>query len=253
MSNEALGHVWRYAPQKGPQFLVLIAIADIVNDANDNEIWFSLANLGKKCRLARSTVAEAIKELENDGWLTRISSHPGETVRYQFQFVEGEAIWNSRNLSATRTPPVRLADTPYPRGGHNTNINQTKTNDDSDESPKPLLGHEVQFLMKAYFENFAGELQPARNQMAGQLRDALKQMSYEALKPLVISLAIEGQLVTRNTLIIAAQKSKAPAAKATPTPPKFDPAEYERPDAVPMPSNFRDMFKKVSSGDVSAE
>ena len=68
MSNEALGHVWRYSPHDGPAFLVLIAIADVVNDQNDNRVWFSLANLGLKCRLARSTVANAVKKLEKEGY-----------------------------------------------------------------------------------------------------------------------------------------------------------------------------------------
>jgi DNA-binding MarR family transcriptional regulator len=247
MSNEALGHVWRYAPQKGPQFLVLIAIADIVNDANDNEIWFSLANLGKKCRLARSTVAEAIKELETDGWLIRVSSNPGETVRYQFQFVEGEAIWNSRNLSATRTPPVRRTDTTNPQGGHNTNINQIKTNGNNPD------GLQIKELMKIYFENYTGDLEPARPQIAGQLQQALKQIPYEKLEPLVRQVAIDGQVVTRNTLVFAQNRLTAKPVQATPTPPKYDPTEFENPDAVPMPANFREMLRKAADATISPE
>lgn len=247
MSNEALGHVWRYAPQRGPSFLVLIAIADIVNDANENEIWFSLANLGKKCRLARSTVAEAIKELENDGWLVRVASKPGQTVRYQFQFVEGEAVWNSRNQSATRTGGVRSADRGSPQGGHNTNININKTNgaDDSKESPKmDSNGLQIKELIQMYFDNYTGDLEPSRGQLAGQLQQAIKQIPFDKLQPLVVRVALDGQTISRNTLIYAQNKLQVKPAQPTWTPDKFDPAEFDRPDAVPMPEEVKQLIKQ---------
>jgi hypothetical protein len=96
--------------------------------------------------------------------------------------------------------------------------------------------------MAIYFENFTGDIKPARPQMAGQLAQILKEVSYEKIAPLVKQVAIEGQVVTRNTLIQAARKF-APIA-ATQVPVRFDPKEMENPHAIPMPSYVRDALRK---------
>ena len=96
--------------------------------------------------------------------------------------------------------------------------------------------------MAIYFENFTGDIKPARPQMAGQLANILKEVSYEKVAPLVKQVAIDGQVVTRNTLIQAARKSVS--APATRVPDKFDPKEMENPKAVPMPDYVRDALRK---------
>lgn len=103
-------------------------------------------------------------------------------------------------------------------------------------------GQQIQQLMAIYFENFTGDIKPARPQMAGHLAQILKEVSYEKIAPLVKQVAIEGQVVTRNTLIQAARKS-APTA-ATPAPERFKPEEHENPKAVPMPDYVRDALRK---------
>ena len=111
----------------------------------------------------------------------------------------------------------------------------------------------VKNLMAKFFENFTGELEPSRGQIAGQLQQALKQIPYEKLEPLVIQVALDGQVITRNTLIFAQNRLTEKPKQVTPMRPKFDPAEFENPDAKPMPNNFRDMVKKASEADLSAE
>ena len=112
-------------------------------------------------------------------------------------------------------------------------------------------GSQIKELMQVYFENFTGELEPGRGQIAGQLQQAIKQIPFEKLRELVIKVALDGQIVTRNTLIYAAKQPKP--APATPTPPKFDPAEYERPDAKPMSSEVRDAILKGIGRDIRGE
>lgn len=112
-------------------------------------------------------------------------------------------------------------------------------------------GLQVKELIKIYFDNFSGELEPSRGQLAGQIQQALKQIPYEKLEVLVKQVAIEGQTISRNTLVFA--QSKLQPKPSTPSRPKFDPAEFENPNAVPMPSNFRDMVKNLSNGIVSPE
>ena len=96
--------------------------------------------------------------------------------------------------------------------------------------------------MAIYFENFTGDIKPARPQMAGHSAQILKEVSYEKIAPLVKQVAIEGQVVTRNTLIQAARKS-APTP-ATNVPKAFNPKDLENPQAIPMPDYVRDALRK---------
>jgi hypothetical protein len=96
--------------------------------------------------------------------------------------------------------------------------------------------------MAIYFENFTGDIKPARPQMAGQLAQILKEVAYEKIAPLVKQVAIEGQVVTRNTLIQAARKS-APTP-ATRVPDKFVAEDLTNRKAVPMPDYVRDALRK---------
>lgn len=107
-------------------------------------------------------------------------------------------------------------------------------------------GQQIQQLMAIYFENFTGDIKPARPQMAGQLALILKETTYEKIAPLVKQVAIEGQIVTRNTLIQAARKS--PPKPPTPTPETFRPEEHRNAEAIPMPAYVRDALKRKSYG-----
>ena len=109
-------------------------------------------------------------------------------------------------------------------------------------SDQPSQGQQIQQLMAIYFENFTGDIKPARPQMAGHLAQILKEVSYEKIAPLVKQVAIEGQVVTRNTLIQAARKS-APTA-ATNVPERFKAEDMANPKAVPMPDYVREALRK---------
>lgn len=109
-------------------------------------------------------------------------------------------------------------------------------------SDQTSQGKQIQELMKIYFDNFTGDIKPARPQMAGQLAQILKEVSYEKIAPLVKQVAIEAQVVTRNTLIQAARKSVA--APPTRIPDRFKAEELENPTAVPMPDYVRDALRK---------
>lgn len=107
---------------------------------------------------------------------------------------------------------------------------------------KPSQGKQIQALMQIYFDNFTGEIPPSRGQMAGQLALILKEVSYEKIEPLVKQVAIEGQIVTRNTLIQANRKSAPPPP--TKIPERFQPDEMTNHKAVPMPDYVREVLKK---------
>ena len=101
-------------------------------------------------------------------------------------------------------------------------------------------GDAIHNLMKIYFDNFSGTLQPARGQTAGQLQSALQQIPYEELLPAVKQVAIEGQIISRNTLIQVLRRVKS---EPTPMPPRF--SEADRPKGIPMPDYLKDLVKRI--------
>jgi len=109
-------------------------------------------------------------------------------------------------------------------------------------SDQTSQGQQIQQLMAIYFENFTGDIKPARPQMAGQLAQILKEVAYEKIAPLVKQVATEGQVVTRNTLIQAARKSAPTPATNIPKP--FKSEDMENRNAVPMPDYVRDALRK---------
>jgi len=141
VSSEALGHAWRYSPHKNATFLALIAIADIVNDQNDNQFWMSHKRLADKTRLGISSIKTALIELEKTGWLFRVSEVFGETVRYRFIFDDKRAVvFDSRVVNNQLGGSQNLA-----RGsskfGYNTNItknNYSSSNSEKTPTPPPF-------------------------------------------------------------------------------------------------------------------
>lgn len=244
MSSEALGHVWRYSPHRGPTFLVLVAIADLVNDANENEFWMSTTNLAMKTRMARSTVSGALKEIEESGWIRRKESQKGKTVRYVFVLDDDRpVVWNSRNLSASRTPtypaggqvPVRNTDTTCPSPGHNT-----KT--------KPNTNGAVFELTKTYFDNLVADVKPSGKMIAGQIAQALKSVNEDRLRQLVTIVAKSGVPVTPGTLMVAEKQLREMSPNVpTPQPALYDRREYEemKAKAVPMPAHLKEELRKA--------
>lgn len=86
MSAEATGWVWRHSPYRGAELLVHLAIADVVNDAHDNELWMSTAALAHKARVSRSTVTAALAQMVAAGFL-RVLEAGGDhrrPTRYRF-------------------------------------------------------------------------------------------------------------------------------------------------------------------------
>lgn len=110
MSNEAQGYVDRYSPYRGAVFAVHRAIADTVNDVNDNRFWMSLTKLSKKARVDRKTAGTAVQRLTDDGFL-RCEKPPiineGPTGRpgcYQFLFPRVAVVFDSRGDALDLAP-----------------------------------------------------------------------------------------------------------------------------------------------------
>lgn len=67
--------------------LVALSVADVVNDANDNEFYGSVKRLAAKVALSRETVGLAMKHLVDVGVLEHLEDRPGGTTRYRWHGV----------------------------------------------------------------------------------------------------------------------------------------------------------------------
>lgn len=105
------------------------------------------------------------------------------------------------------------------------------------------IEEELKRLLALYFENFAGAVAPAESSAAFHLRTVLKETTYANLEPLVISVAKDGMVLTRNSLLIARNKKTAPPQKPTPTPPPYQDPDYH--GAVPMPAYVREELNRA--------
>lgn len=87
MSAEAVGWVFRHSPYRGVALNVHLAIADSVNDQNDNELWMSFSRLATKARTDRKGVRRAVDAMLADGHLVILEDHrddnAGRPSRYR--------------------------------------------------------------------------------------------------------------------------------------------------------------------------
>jgi hypothetical protein len=65
---------------------VLLAVADVVNDAHGNVFWMTSTNLGNKVRMHPTNVRRHLKELVEDGWLTVLEPGGGNGKATKFRF-----------------------------------------------------------------------------------------------------------------------------------------------------------------------
>jgi hypothetical protein len=115
------------------------------------------------------------------------------------------------------------------------------------------INQQVAELIKVYFRNYTGDIQPARGQMAGQLQGILKETTFEKVLPLVEAVALDGMPLSRATLLLAAKKLKTPAEQPTNIPPRFRADELENPFAIPMPQYVREVLNRPRTTPIETE
>ena len=132
MSADATGHAFRHAPFNGSTLIVLLAIADTVNDQNDNDFWMGFGRLATKCRMHRNTVRMAVLELVETGWLDCIRlSEGGYPSRYRFLFDDTrEVIYEARKPRSARVTDASLptTDSRHPRESLAPSTRATRAN-----------------------------------------------------------------------------------------------------------------------------
>ena len=136
-------------------------------------------------------------------------------------------------------------------GGSDKNDILTKVNNYiKDTEPK---GSAVQRLVALYVDNYVGEFPPNAAETGKNLKRLLEAgHTAERLAELIPGIASSGRKISQGTLSFeASQQAPKPADAPTPTPPRFDPSEYQKGD--PMPANIRELVrlarKNATEGD----
>ncbi len=109
VSAEATGWVWRNSPYRGSERLVHLAIADVVNDAHNNEFWMSSYGLAEKAGVSRSTVVRVLKDMSKRGLMELVES--GQATRRPSRYRLTSAMANLASstiglASANMSPPL---------------------------------------------------------------------------------------------------------------------------------------------------
>lgn len=190
----------------------------------------SAEDLADKSTDGRTAVLSGLEELRTLGYIV--------TTRKQ----GADGKWTTESLvfdTPQKLPKSGFPTSVFPTSGNPTPLEEPSKNKHKEEPN----GSVVRDLMKLYYENFTGELEMNRGQAAGQIQAALKQTTPEKLAPAIKQVAIEGKVLSRNTLIQAMSKFTTPP---TPQPSTFDREAYEKAKAkaVPMPENFKNLFKQ---------
>ncbi len=109
MSVQASSECWGNMEGLTPaQMVVLLAIADVVNDMHENQFWASSSSLARKVGMDSGNVRHRLQELTGLGWITVLTERAGRPTRYEWMGAR------RRNAGARRehTPPASTAHTP---------------------------------------------------------------------------------------------------------------------------------------------
>ncbi len=103
MSAQAVGRVWERSTYSGARLVVLLAVADVVNDTYDHRFWMTVAELAKKARTSENTARTAMQAFVEDGWLEVVEGSRGRRPN-EYRFSAPEVTLQS--LEGTANPPI---------------------------------------------------------------------------------------------------------------------------------------------------
>lgn len=102
MSAQAVGAVWDRAPYTGGKLLVLLAVADVVNDTYNHRFWMTVGELAKKARVSPNTARAAVQQFVEDGWLEVVAESKGRTPN-EYRFTP-----TLQSSEGSANPPIRV-------------------------------------------------------------------------------------------------------------------------------------------------
>ena len=195
--------------------------------------------LAKDSKEGRTAILSGLQELRDLGYIvtqrTQLENGQFETISmvYDLPYISPESGF----------PTSGEPTSGYPTSGNPTPIEETIKKKREEKTGEP---NGLQQLVKLYFDNFVGEIPPSGGQVAGQLKVALKKVSFERLLELVPIVAAEGKALTINTLGYIANRQVEKKVEATPTPPPFIAPDSS--SKVLMPEDVRALRESLKKG-----
>lgn len=145
MSAEAQGQCWGNLDGLTPaQCVVLLAVADVVNDAHDNRFYMRSKALAAKVGMHPRNVRHRLAELVDLGWVAVIDAPPGAPVEYRWMGVGRQDPPGGREdpgVGSTRPTPHHSSIT-------QPNSMETQPPDGGDSAPPvgPLVEDRVRLV-----------------------------------------------------------------------------------------------------------
>jgi DnaD/phage-associated family protein len=186
MSIELMTKVWKEADAEGSKLLLLLALADMANEAG--YCWPSYETLAKRARISRTHAINIMKELVDSGWIQKEKRYrngqPTEQTSngYWIIFPETTQLKNLTTQSTGVTHPSQSQLTPqltpvnHPQlTGVNPNHHIEPSNEPSHESP-------VVAQLFSLYESNIGIITPM---IVDVLQDAINEYPVEWFEPAI--------------------------------------------------------------------
>jgi hypothetical protein len=87
MSVKAMTWVWEHSPYKLGSRLVHLALADVANDGNENELWLQQSHIADKAVLSVAQVQRILKQMVTDGYLELLDQGGGRGRPSRYRLV----------------------------------------------------------------------------------------------------------------------------------------------------------------------
>jgi len=191
--------------------------------------------LARNSKEGRTAILSGLEELRNFGYIV--------TTRHRLENGQFETI--SVVYDLPQKPPT--AENPTSVNPPLENLTPLEEPSKKKQKETTATPNGVQPLVTLFFENFEGEVEPPRGQIAGQIQLLLKQMSADRLAEIIPLVAAEGKPITVGTVAYHANRKK-PEIVTTPTPPRFTAESAQNVEAVPMPEYLKSSLRGVLRG-----
>ena len=138
MSVKVMARVWAHSQTAGGELLVMLALADFANDAE--ECWPSIPVLAQKARLTERQTRRVVAKLEQVGEIRRSKSTGGRNRRnhYFITLTENPDIITGKELQGKNNPVIQGTKTLTPMSGA---LNRHRTVNIANDKPSPQVSH----------------------------------------------------------------------------------------------------------------
>lgn len=193
MSAQATAHVWKHGHGFSHSTkLLLLAIADVVNDTYDNRLFMAPDKLRAKADdLPERTFRRSVAQLLKAGWLRKIGPAPGPGgfQEYQFQFVlvshakvaplvDANLAKSHAKVASTRVPK------PAKQEPRTSSLNPRRDpKEDPNSAPSPAKARERDLLFEAICEECNIEGSELTKSARGEVNNACAQLRAVAATP----------------------------------------------------------------------